>query len=105
MQHIPAVARPPGSWLAAVAVRAAVALAAVLGLTIGVPGTASADVITGAWALNHEICKVSSCVNSGNLVLFWQSILWADRRVRMRRLPWPPSFAQLEDALTAASQS
>jgi glycosyltransferase involved in cell wall biosynthesis len=34
-----------------------------------------------------------------------QSILWADRRVRMRRLPWPPSFAELEAGLTAASQS
>jgi len=34
-----------------------------------------------------------------------QSILWTDRRVRMRRLPWPPSFAELESGLTAASQS
>jgi glycosyltransferase involved in cell wall biosynthesis len=34
-----------------------------------------------------------------------QSILWNDGRVRMRRLPWPPSLKQLEDGLTAASQS
>ena len=34
-----------------------------------------------------------------------QSILWADRRVRMRRLPWPPSLKQLESGLMAASQS
>ena len=34
-----------------------------------------------------------------------QSILWTDQRVRMRRLPWPPSLKHLEDGLTAASQS
>lgn len=34
-----------------------------------------------------------------------QSILWNDRRVRLKRLPWPPSFKALEPALTAASQS
>lgn len=35
-----------------------------------------------------------------------QSILWADRRVRMRRLPWPPSLKHIERELTfAASQS
>lgn len=34
-----------------------------------------------------------------------QSILWEDGRVRMRRLPWPPSLKHLEDGLTAASQS
>ena len=35
-----------------------------------------------------------------------QSILWTDRRVRLKRLPWPPSLKQLEPALTArTSQS
>ena len=34
-----------------------------------------------------------------------QSILWADQRVRMRRLPWPPSLKQLEPQLMVASQS
>jgi glycosyltransferase involved in cell wall biosynthesis len=30
-----------------------------------------------------------------------QSILWTDGRVRMRRLPWPPSFSELEPKLMA----
>ncbi len=34
-----------------------------------------------------------------------QSILWADRRVRLRRMAWPPSFEALEPGLMAASQS
>lgn len=34
-----------------------------------------------------------------------QSILWRDRRVRLRRLPWPPSFETLEAQLMVASQS
>jgi glycosyltransferase involved in cell wall biosynthesis len=34
-----------------------------------------------------------------------QSILWADRRVRLRRMAWPPSFSELEPGLMAASQS
>ncbi len=35
-----------------------------------------------------------------------QSILWNDRRVRLKRLPWPPSFKALESKLLlATSQS
>lgn len=63
----------------ALAKRAAIVLVATVGLSVGVAGPASAHEVVGTWSDNHMICKYADpCVNSGNLVKLWQSILWAD---------------------------
>ncbi|GAA3209335.1 peptidoglycan-binding protein [Dactylosporangium siamense] len=62
----------------AVAARTAVVLATVLGVALGTTGSASAHVVTGGWSDNDQLCQVSSCVNTGNLVRLWQSMLWVE---------------------------
>lgn len=34
--------------------------------------------VAGAWETFPTLCQASWCVNNGNLVAMWQSILWAD---------------------------
>jgi hypothetical protein len=40
------------------------------------PGIAA----TGGWSTFPELCKDPRCVNNGNLVRLWQSVLWADAK-------------------------
>lgn len=58
------------------ATRVALAVAVTLGFSLAAASPASAHT---DWVGSHTLCKEAvPCVNSGNLVLFWQRILWAD---------------------------
>ncbi|NUR70084.1 MAG: peptidoglycan-binding protein [Hamadaea sp.] len=67
--------RSARSRTVAVATRLAVAFALVLGGALVAPPPASAA--TGYYGV-LTLCKQSSCVNTGNVVRFWQRRLWAD---------------------------
>lgn len=58
-------------------VKAAVALAATVGLIVGTAGTALAN-DPDNWSSNRMLCQWSKCVKDSYLTMFWQSILWAD---------------------------
>lgn len=55
-----------------------VALTAAVGISLSTGSPASAHGAVGSWSDNDQLCKVSSCVNTGNLVRLWQSILWVE---------------------------
>ncbi|MEV6811730.1 peptidoglycan-binding domain-containing protein [Micromonospora sp. NPDC051296] len=56
--------------------RVVLALTVVLGGSLVTASPASAHT---AWPGYHTLCKVAApCINSGNLVRFWQRHLWAD---------------------------
>lgn len=60
----------------ALAARVGLVLAVVLGTALVTAGPASAHT---AYPGIHTLCKVATpCINSGNLVRFWQRHLWAD---------------------------
>jgi len=58
--------------------RLLVALVAALGVSLSMTTPASAHGAVDGWDDNDQLCKVSSCVNTGNLVRLWQSILWVE---------------------------
>jgi hypothetical protein len=55
----------------------AVSAAMMVTVVAGSATAAQAAADPGYWPNNPEICR-SSCSNPTNLVMFWQSILWAD---------------------------
>jgi len=59
-------------------VRATIGVAAMIAVIAGTATAANAAVSPGYWSDNPEICQASNCAKPKNLVMFWQSILWAD---------------------------
>ncbi|NUT33807.1 MAG: hypothetical protein HOV79_12115 [Hamadaea sp.] len=59
--------------------RLLVVTAATLGIALGSVAPASAHYATWGWGDNDQLCQVSSCINTGNLVAMWQTILYADQ--------------------------
>src|SRR5688572_7991071 len=57
--------------------RMAVLFVTVTALTVSLTPT-PAHAATGNWQTFNTTCQASWCVNNGNLVRLWQSILWAD---------------------------
>ncbi|MEV0273406.1 MAG: hypothetical protein HOV71_28145 [Hamadaea sp.] len=53
--------------------------AVTLGISAAAGVPASAHKVYGSWSDNDQLCAVSTCVNTGNLVRLWQTILYAEK--------------------------